>query len=96
MTKKKSKSRSGKLTARQLRAEIKRFFKRNPKKQYNPKQIIKKLKIKNSKDAVQDALDKLAQDGQVVALGDYKYKANPRIKTVNQSSKLRSDIKYGL
>lgn len=59
MKNKKSKS---KLKAHQLRAEIAKFMLKNPDKGYNARQLIKKLDLKNSKLAVQDALQKLTEE----------------------------------
>ena len=82
MTKpKKSKIKDGKLPAGQLRQEIFKLFKRHSKKRFNPKQIAKKLKIDNSKDSISDALNKLVEMGQLVALEDFKFKIKPTTAT---------------
>ena len=73
MTKKKSKTKGKKLTARQLQNEVFRLFKRNPKKRFNPKQILKKIKVANNKDSAQHALDQLVQQGKIRQLENYKY-----------------------
>ena len=73
-----SKTKGNKLTSKQLQFEISKLLKRNPKKRFNPKQIIKKMKILNNKDAVQFALDQLVESKKVVHLGDYKYKWETR------------------
>lgn len=67
-----------KLTNRQLQYELLKILRKNPKKRYNPKQLIKKMKVQNNKDAVQYALDKLVETKKVVHLGDYKYKFETR------------------
>jgi len=62
-----------KLKAGDLRKAILNELKRNARKQYNPKQLIRKLKIKNSQDSVSDALAKLVADKLVNDKGDFKY-----------------------
>jgi len=69
MTKKKKKIKGSKLTAGVLRKEIVRLFKRHSNKRLNAKQILKKLKIANSKDSVNAALDKLAENGELKHIG---------------------------
>lgn len=50
-----------------------RLMQRHPGKRLNAKQIIKKLKINNSKEAVNDALSKLSEKGQLRAIGGGKF-----------------------
>lgn len=64
------------LSARQLKDEILKLFRRNPKKQLHPKQVVRKLNVDNNTDAVQDALEKLAEKKAIKPLGDYKFKLN--------------------
>ncbi len=74
MSKKTSnKTKGKKLTAKQLKYEIFRLFKRHPKKRFNPKQIIKKLKVANNKDSVEHALSKLVEDSKAQELTGNKY-----------------------
>ncbi|MBK8502090.1 MAG: ribonuclease R [Saprospiraceae bacterium] len=63
-----------KLPARKLENETLKLFVRQPSKRYNAKQIIKKLQIKNSKTAVDDALSKLHHSGKIVLIKDDKFK----------------------
>jgi ribonuclease R len=72
----KTKIKGKKLSAQQLRVEIIKLFQRHPRKRFNPKQVVNKLRISNNKDSVQDAMDKLVQNKEIIALGDYKYKLN--------------------
>ncbi|HFA48830.1 MAG TPA: ribonuclease R [Bacteroidetes bacterium] len=72
-SKPKQKNRTKKRTQSQLQKDIFYLLKRNPTKKFNPKQIAKKLQVKNSKDSVNDALDKLIKAGKARALGDYKF-----------------------
>ncbi len=79
MVKKKKSRRNGKkLTAGQLKHEILKLFKRSPRKRLNAKLILKKLKIVNSRDSVQDALNKLTEDNKLRSVGDHKYRINPK------------------
>ena len=71
-----NKIKGSKLKARDLRNALLKELKSNDRKQYNPKQLIRKLKIKNSQDSVSAALDKLVSDGLVRSNGDYKYQLN--------------------
>jgi ribonuclease R len=77
MTKKKKKKIKGnKLSSRQLQSELLKFFRYHSTKQFNPRQIIKKLKIENNKDSVQYALDQLAESGSLVRVDEYRYRIN--------------------
>lgn len=58
-----------------MQYEILKLFKRHAKKRFNPKQIIRKLKVENNKDSVQHALDQLVEQNDIVQLENYKYKA---------------------
>ncbi|MCB0610488.1 MAG: ribonuclease R [Lewinellaceae bacterium] len=75
MTKKKGKKIKGaKLSAKELQSEILKLFRRSPKKQLNPKQVVQKLKADNNKDSVLHALQQLAEAGELISLEDYKFK----------------------
>ena len=75
MSKSKKKKKKGtKLSAQQLRTEVLKLLRKNPKKRYNPKQIAKKLNVVNNKDSIVHALKTLEEDKKVVELGDYKFK----------------------
>jgi len=69
-----SKVKGKRLSAQQLRQEIIKLFQRHPRKRYNPKQVARKLKVTNNRDSVQDAMDKLVESKDIIALEDYKYK----------------------
>jgi ribonuclease R len=71
---KKRKIKGQKLSSKQLQYEVLKLFKRHPKKRLNPKQVIKKLKVANNKDAVQYALDQLVESNEIAQLENYKYK----------------------
>lgn len=74
------KIKGSKLKASDLRRALLKELKLNARKQYNPKQLIGKLKIKNSQDSVKDALSKLVSDGLVRENGDYKFQAIKNIQ----------------
>lgn len=77
---KKRKSTKGKtLAGKHLRSEILKLFKKEPKKQLNAKQIIKKLKINNNSASVGHALRKLTENKQLTALENYKFKINKSV-----------------
>ncbi len=81
--KKKSKKKGKKLPAHLLRNEVLKLFKRQPKKRLNARQVIKKLKIDNTKDAVQDALVKLEKDGKLFSFGEGTFRLDRAMKFEN-------------
>ena len=87
MTKKKVKIKGNKLAANILKKEILRLFKRQSNKRFNAKQVIKKLKISNSKDSVNSALDVLAEKGDLKHIGEGKFRI---ISKMGASSPRRS------
>lgn len=72
--KKKKKGKPNKLSVRELQQAILKLLKANPRKRYNTKQIVRKLKSGNNKDSVQHALDQLVEARKVESLGDFKYR----------------------
>lgn len=68
-----NKIKGSKLKARDLEKLLTKELKNNARKQFNPKQLIRKLKIKNSQDSVLAALEKLEKKGLVRATDNYKY-----------------------
>ncbi|TXF87760.1 ribonuclease R [Neolewinella aurantiaca] len=74
------KIKGSKLKASDLRSALLKELKSNARKQFNPKQLIRKLKIKNSQDSVKAALSKLVSDGLVRENGDYKFQAIKNIQ----------------
>ncbi|MBB4081050.1 ribonuclease R [Lewinella aquimaris] len=69
-------TKSGKLKARDLERAIYQEFKANARKELNPKQLLRKLKVKNSKDSIQAALDKLVSGGKIKVNDDFRYQFN--------------------
>ncbi len=84
--KKKSKKKGRKLTANQLKTEVLKLFKRQPKKRLTAKQVIKKLKIANNKDSVQDAMSKLEASGKLFSFGEGTFR-------LDRSQKFEKDRK---
>lgn len=75
MTKKrkKIKIKGKKLTSKQLQIELTKLFTRQSRKRLSAKQVIKKLKIANTKSSVEDALKKLVEAKVLRLIADYKY-----------------------
>lgn len=67
------KIKGSKLKARDLKRLLVKELKANARKQYNPKQLIRKLKIKNSQDSVLSALQALEAEGLVRPTDNYKF-----------------------
>ena len=82
----KNKTKSGKLKARDLEKVIYQEFKANARKQLNPKQLQRKLKVKNGRDSIQAALDKLVSSGRIKVNDEHRYQFN-RADQEKRSSK---------
>ena len=89
---KKSKIKGNKLPSSLLKKEIMRLYKRQPGKRFNAKQVIKKLKITNSKDSVNSALDKLAAEDALKHIGEGKFRLNKTAKSSARSSTNRASL----
>ncbi|MEO1514024.1 MAG: ribonuclease R [Bacteroidota bacterium] len=89
--KKKSPIKGKKLRAGQLRKEVFRLFKHNPKKRFSAKQIIKKLKIFNTKDSVHHALTTLQQEGKLLPIDEYKFRLNKESLSEDSTSHSHSN-----
>jgi len=88
-------TKSGKLKARDLERAILQELKANARKQLNPKQLLRKLKVKNSKDSVQAALDKLVASGKAKVNDQYRYQFNGDSRSSNGRGKRSSDYAEG-
>lgn len=90
MTRRRKSIKGKKLTANQLQKEVLKTLTRNPKKRFSAKQLIKKLKITNNKDAVNYALSKLAEDNKIrhVKEGKFRIAAGGYPTTVKPSTKI--------
>lgn len=88
-----SKVKGKKLSARALYDAIIRLFRATPRKRYNAKQIINKLKIKNNRDSVESALEQLAEKDQIVPIPDKdKYRFNKSFESGVNDSELETVI----
>lgn len=65
-----------KLNPGALQAKILKQFYINPKKRYNSKVLIQKLKIDNNRDSVDLALKDLAKENKIILLSEGLYKLN--------------------
>lgn len=68
-----------KLSSSELRSRITKYFSRNPKKRMTAKQLIKKLKINNSKDSVIHIFRVLEKEGILYNIKDDRYKWNRKM-----------------
>ena len=62
-----------KTSNRQIQAILTKHFAKNPSKKFNAKELIRTLKINANKDAVNYALEQLAEKGQIISCGHFKY-----------------------
>lgn len=86
MTRKKSKIKGKRLTAKQLQIEISKLFSRHQSKRFNAKQIIKKLRIVNNKDSVQHALEQLVEQKKLRPISEGKFKfVQPNSNSLDRS-----------
>lgn len=92
MVKKKSKIKGRKLSVKTLKKELVKLFARKKSNRYTIKQIGAKLKIENSKDSIQHAVNLLIKEGLVYEIdGRYKYDINA---SVDAQSKLFPSKEY--
>lgn len=63
-----------KLSTGDLEQKVFRLFLRSPKKRFNASTLSKKLKGKNSKDAVQHVINRLEKEGKVFQVKEGKYR----------------------
>ena len=61
-----------KLTTKQLQKQVLHLFRTNPDRRFTPKQIIQHLQLKNNKDAVRYAIQKLQEDGRLKSVSAFK------------------------
>lgn len=69
-----------KLRPQELERKLLKQFFINPKKRYNSKQLIKKLKLINNRDSVDFALSKLAKQDKLISISEGRYKLNKSYK----------------
>ncbi len=68
-----------KMSSSELRGRVIKYFRLNPKKRMNAKQMIKKLKINNSKDSVNHLFKVLSREGILYNIKEDKYKWNRKM-----------------
>jgi len=79
-----------KLNVSELKLAIYRLFKGTPRKRYNSKQIINKLKIGNNRDSVESVLEKLLEKNQIVQIpSNNKFKFN---KEASGQKEVRTEV----
>lgn len=87
---KRIKKKSKKLSPGKLKGRIIKQFQINPKKRYNSKQLVKKLKLNNSRQAVDLALKELANSNQLVFVSEGRYKLDKSARDHSLSSNKNS------
>lgn len=75
MNKRRKKSKK-KFRPQELERRLLKQFFINPKKRYNAKQLIRKLKLSNNKDSIDYALEKLSKQNKLISVSDGRYKLN--------------------
>ncbi|MEL7220630.1 MAG: ribonuclease R [Bacteroidota bacterium] len=83
--KKSAKIKGRKLSTYDLQRAVLKLYSQFPKKQFNPRQVITKLKVSNNKDAVQHAIDQLLEANALVAKDNYKYQFNREYEIAKSS-----------
>ena len=84
-----------KLPLKQLKSQLIKLFSKDKTTRLNAKQVIKKLQITNSKDSVQYAISKLAEDHVLYNIKDDKYKWDKNASIAAQSKSASSKIYIG-
>ncbi len=69
-----------KLRPQELERKLLKQFLINPKKRFNSKQLIKKLKLINNRDSVDYALEKLGKQNKLISISEGRYKLNKSFK----------------
>jgi ribonuclease R len=82
-----------KLPLKQLKSELIKLFSKDKSKRLNAKQVINKLQITNSKDSVQHAIIKLAEDNVLFNIKDDKYRWD-KSATIEAQSKSAPSKRY--
>ncbi len=89
MSKRRKKSQTNKLTAKQLQEQVLKLLEKEPRRRFNPRQIAKTLGIDNNKDAVLHALGQLVEAGKASSLGDFRFKLKAQLgEQSNRSNKM--------
>ncbi len=84
-----------KPAASELKHQIFKFLKTNPKKRLTAKQLIKKLNLGNSPDAVNDAMLKLAKEGKLYEIEPGRFRLDRFADTSSGKIKSRRKLHVG-
>ncbi|MFK7773410.1 MAG: ribonuclease R [Saprospiraceae bacterium] len=84
-----------KPSAAELKHQIFKFLKTNPKKRLTAKQLIKKLNLGNSPDAVNDAMLKLAKEGKLYEIEPGRFRLDRFADTSSGKIKSRRKLHVG-
>ena len=84
-----------KPSAAELKHQIFKLHKTNPKKRLTAKQIIKKLNLVNSPDAVKDAMKKLAGEGKLYEVEPGRFRLDRFADTGSGKIKARRKLHFG-
>ena len=84
-----------KPSASELKHQIFKYLKSFPKKRLTAKQIIKKLNLANSPDAVNDAMQKLAKDGKLFEIEPGRFRLDRFADTSSGKIKSRRKLHIG-
>jgi ribonuclease R len=79
----------------ELKHQIFKLLKSNPKKRLTAKQLIKKLILSNSPDAVNDAMVKLASEGKLYEIEPGRFRLDRFAETSSGKIKSRRKLHYG-
>ena len=77
---KKNSFKAKKNSSNQLQSKILKQFIRRPKKRYNARLLINKLRLSASKDSVQHILNVLSNEGHIFHFGDQMYRLDRHFK----------------
>ena len=91
---KRKKKSDKKLSAKELKQEILKLFRQNPRKRLNPRQVAMLLGVENNKDSVQYALEKLAEENRFKY--SHVYIRNQMTKWGNCSAKKNISLNWRL
>ncbi len=71
-----------------LKAQIRNVFTDKPKKRYNAKQLIKRLELEASVNAVKNILDELHREGLLYETGDNKFRLDRSVVSGDSSGEI--------
>lgn len=94
MTRRKRKKK-GDLTSNELQERISKLYLKNPKKRYSAKQIIKKLRLNNSYDSVNSAMEKLVEKNFLFPISSGRYKLDKHMRVSQAVSNFPTPVYIG-